>query len=540
MTMSQEDFLADALSCGSALIGEASPGQQLSVRNDAWSAFCQTLLTPANIQSPELKTYTERLRDIDRIYSASLVYASAQPALRRKSLAMYFTPPPLSEYVLDRVERFGVDFGTGRFIDPSAGGASFIGPIASRMRENGATPQHVLASLTGIEIDPALAEFARAAAASVIEQDATDVVLTGNGLKLGELGTYDAVIGNPPYRVLSPTERKRMPLWAKETLGAYANLYALFIMRGLQLLHDGGLLAFLVPTSFIVGQYFGHLRHHLTSQSTVLAIDTISQRKKVFRDVSQDVCLLICRKGITKHGSYRADARMVDKSMKWRQQDKYLMDSSSEKPWYAAPPVAKDSTAQTLEDFGYQVRCGSIVHNRDKGLSSGVRRKRRNAVPLVWGHVIKPGQNVEPASRRCQPGEGPVTYVSTLRSTPPLTCSSIVLQRTNSGDQVRRVRAGIVDQSWIDKYGGFYGENHVVIVSPLPETSQKISLRLLWRVLSSEAVDKRLRPLLSSNSINITALRKLPLPNFRYLHRRGMMDFSEAVFEAILEKAYSS
>ena len=221
MTMSQADFLADALNCGSALVGKSSLGQQQNTRNDVWSAFCQTLLTPAEIGSPELRKYTERLRDIDRIYAASLVYASAQPAERRKALAMYFTPPFLSEYVLDRLEHFDVDFVTGRFIDPSAGGASFIGPIASRMRTNGAAPKKVLASLTGIEIDPALAEFARVAATSVIEQDAAEVVVTGNGLELGELGTYDAVIGNPPYRVLSRAERECMPIWAKETLGTY-------------------------------------------------------------------------------------------------------------------------------------------------------------------------------------------------------------------------------------------------------------------------------------------------------------------------------
>ena len=408
------------------------------------------------------------------------------------------------------------------------------------MRDSGATPKQVLSSLTGIEIDPALAEFARVAATSVIEQDATEVVLTGNGLELGEIGTYDAVIGNPPYRVLTPAERKCMPVWAKETLGTYANLYALFMMRGLQLLKDGGVLAFLVPTSFITGRYFKHLRQHLTSQSRILAIDTISQRKKLFRDVSQDVCLLICRKGVPKRGARRADARIVNQGMKWRRQDRYLIDSYSDEPWHATPPVAKNSTVQTLEDYGYQVRCGSIVHNRDRGLLSGVRRKRRNAVPLVWGHVIKPGQNAEPASRRCQPGDGPVTFVSVLERTAPLTCPSIVLQRTNSGDQVRRIRAGIVDQTWIDKYGAFYAENHVEVISPLPEVNQEIGLRLLWRVLSSEAVDQRLRPLLSSNSVNIAALRKLPLPDFRYLRQQGILGIDEAAFEAILEKAYSS
>ena len=540
MTMSQADFLADALSFGNALLGEASQNQQQSFKNDAWSAFCQTLLTPADISSPELKQYAERLRDIDRIYSASLVYASAQPANRRKALAMYFTPPPLSEYVLDRLEHFGVDFGTGRFIDPSAGGASFIGPIASRMQTNGATPKQVLASLSGIEIDPALAEFARVAATSVIRQDAADLVVTGNGLELGELGTYDAVIGNPPYRVLSQAERRCMPEWAKETLGTYANLYALFIMRAIQLLNEGGVLALLVPTSFIAGQYFRQLRHYLTSQSRVLAIDTFSQRNKMFRDVSQDVCLLICRKEVPGQGSFSAEARMINQDMKWRKQHEYLIESSSDKPWCAVPPVSKNATTQTLEDFGYKVRCGSIVHNRDEGLFSGVGRRRCDAVPLVWGHVIKPGHNVEPASRRGQSGEGLVTFVSTLRRSPPLTCTSIVLQRTNSGDQVRRIRAGIVDQPWIDKYGGFYGENHVVIISPTPEIKQKISLRLLLRILLSEAVDRRLRPLLSSNSINVTALRMLQLPNFRLLTKLGALELGEDAFEGVVEQAYSS
>ena len=79
-----------------------------------------------------------------------------------------------------------------------------------------------------------------------------------------------------------------------------------------------------------------------------------------------------------------------------------------------------------------------------------------------------------------------------------------------------------------------------MVISPLPEVNQEIGLRLLWRVLSSEAVDQRLRPLLSSNSVNIAALRKLPLPDFRYLRQQGILGIDEAAFEAILEKAYSS
>jgi len=531
-------FLTNALRYGIAHVQATARNQQCFDKNQAWSVFCQTLLTPAKIPSRELKSYAKQLSSINRIYSASLVYAMAQPASRRKLLAMYFTPPSLSEYVLDRAESFGADFQYGRFIDPAAGGASFIGPIASRMRARGATSDQIVTALSGIEIDPALADFARAAAAKIIERDATDIVVTGDGLDLGEAGTFDAVIGNPPYRVMTPSERRLMPIWARPALGNYANLYALFILRGFQLLREGGILAFLVPTSFITGRYFKPFRKYIAAHSNVLAIDTIVRRKEMFRNVSQDVCLIICRKEKPATKEYRAEARKLDDNFKWHCSEKYLVETVCGAPWHTLSTNPKHATAISLADLGYQVRCGPIVHNRDEGLSEGTRRKRRRAVPLVWGHVIKIGQSVEPASRHRQPGQGLVTFASSDRYTPPTTQPSIVLQRTNSGDQSRRIRAGFVDQMWIDKYGGFYGENHVVIVSPLPNVEQLVDLTLLWRILSSAAVDRRLRTLLTSNSVNVTSLRDLPMPNVKRLLREDILKIDDKTFEAFLEEAY--
>ena len=484
-----------------------------------------------------LRRYCEPLSAIERIYSASLVYALAQTPARRKRLAMYFTPPHLSAYVLDRVEQFGVDFKTARFIDPAAGGASFIGPIAHRKLIKGVTPERAIGSVFGVEIDPGLADFARVAARSVVGIDARKMVATGDGLKLGEEGGFDCVIGNPPYRVLSPNQRKRMPIWAKQTLATYANLYALFILRSLRLLRDGGTMALLVPTSFITGMYFSALRAHISSQSEVLAIDTFDQRKEFFRDVSQDVCLLVCRK-TQQPKAQLASARVVDGDLTWRAAQAIKISPGCGSAWLPHQVIDGGSSFATLETYGYAVKCGSVVHNRDIGLSQGIRRKRKNAVPLVWGHAIKPGAIVFPASRNAPPGKGKITFVSTTRATPPITAPSIVMQRTTSGDQAQRIRAGIIDQSWITTYGGFYGENHVVIISPMPDKSQVIDLRALLQILSSKAVDQRLRPLLSSNSVNITALRNLPLPDVSQLSPAILQNPQAEAFETALEKAY--
>jgi len=538
MEMSESLFVADAFEQGKIDTKERYRGRQRAGRNGAWSEYCQSLLVPTTIARSDLKSFAGSLTTIDRIYSASMVYALAQTKLRRKTLAMYFTPPSLSEYVLDRVESFGANFVEHRFMDPAAGGASFIGPIARRMIERGATPTRVAEALHGVEIDPALADFARAAARTVVGHPVDHLITCGDGLIHGESGEFDAVIGNPPYRVLTPAQRKRMPTWAKPILGNYANLYSLFILRGLQLLRENGLLAFLVPTSFITGNYFGTLRQHISEVSTVLSIDIIEQRKEFFRDVSQDVCLLVCRKSIQRAKPYTAVARLVDKDMGARSLAKYTIEVSSNKPWLRTTGDRSQAKPETFESLGYFVRCGPIVHNRDEGLSEGIRRRRKSAVPLVWGHVIRPCLAVEPASRYSQPGEGQITFVSTARQTPPETKPSIVLQRTNSGDQDRRIRAGFVDSNWIDKYGGFYGENHVVVISPDATRTQRCSLHTLLRVISTKSVDRRLRPLLSSNSINVTALRELRLPRLSERNLRTIEGCSDKELEAIVEKAY--
>lgn len=531
-------FLADALEHGHTYIRSKSLNRRRDERNRAWSEFCQSLLVPADIAVSELKSYAEQQSTIERIYSASLVYAMAQPKARRKSLAMYFTPPALSEYVLNRVESFGANFEKHQFLDPAAGGASFIGPIASRMSARGATPAHISRALRGVEIDPALADFARAAARCVIERPADHLVTCGDGLIQGEPESFDAVIGNPPYRVLSPSQRKRMPVWAKSILGNYANLYSLFILKGLDLLRDDGLLAFLVPTSFITGNYFRPLRKYISENATILAIDMIAQRKEFFRDVSQDVCLLVCRKSASRSITYTAQARSVGRDLHWKRKTGYRISKASEAPWVRTAKQKPDIKYDTLESLGYTVRCGPIVHNRDKGLSEGIRRRRKGAVPLVWGHVIRPHVVVEPASRSRQPGDGKVTFVSTCRNTPPVTAPSIVLQRTNSGDQEKRIRAGFVDQSWIDKYGGFYGENHVVVIAPDPSKKQRCTLKALLKLISSKAVDHRLRPLLSSNSVNVTALRELQLPKLSSSKFKSIESCDYAQLEATIEEAY--
>ena len=69
-------------------------------------------------------------------------------------------------------------------------------------------------------------------------------------------GGFDVVIGNPPYiRQEQLSEYK--PLWQKEfeCYDGVADIYVYFFERGLQLLKEGGFLAYISPNKYFRSGY---------------------------------------------------------------------------------------------------------------------------------------------------------------------------------------------------------------------------------------------------------------------------------------------
>jgi type I restriction-modification system DNA methylase subunit len=83
-------------------------------------------------------------------------------------------------------------------------------------------------------------------------------------------GGFDIVIGNPPYiRQEQLSEFK--PLWQKnfECYDGVADIYVYFFERGLQLLKEGGFLAYISPNKYFRSGYGKKLRDYLTTRTTI-------------------------------------------------------------------------------------------------------------------------------------------------------------------------------------------------------------------------------------------------------------------------------
>ena len=99
-------------------------------------------------------------------------------------------------------------------------------------------------------------------------------------------GGFDAVIGNPPYRMLQPhnTGQGELDYIREHFVSAdfKVEMFHLFLQRGISLLDYGGLLGFIVPTTLLNNVYAEKLRRQVMATCQINTISVSTER--VFSD----------------------------------------------------------------------------------------------------------------------------------------------------------------------------------------------------------------------------------------------------------------
>lgn len=415
----------------------------------------------------------------------------------------------------------------GLLRDPACGAAALLLPA---LREHlvaswDSDPRLVLNGLPrlieGVDTDPAAVWVANVVMAAemlptfarVPERHRRPLPLlarVGDGLA-SDMTLARAVVMNPPYgRVkLSEADRARFA----DTLYGHANLYGIFVASAEQTLARDGVLAALVPTSFTAGRYFAPLRAMLSSRMRLQAIGFVEDRSGVFGSVLQETCLAAFtrkqarRTTVTSIGSAVTTVATVNTP---RGHDPWLLPRRTDLAQIAA---AAATLPLTLGDCGWRVSTGPLVWNRRK--SDLYARPGNHRHPIVWAADIDGGR------LHRDPARNETRYVRLAEKEHAaylLTEPAILAQRTTAPEQPRRIVAAQLTAANLEAWGHVVVENHVNVIRPA-QIVPLISPGLLYRLLTTETIDRLLRCISGSVALSAYELESLRLPDADTLAR---------------------
>ena len=477
------------------------------------------------------------------------LYARLLPQPHRKEHGVFYTPRPLVQRLLDQAQAAGYNWASGNIVDPSCGAGAFLVEAARRitLAMRVAAPEFVVAAISsrlrGWDLDPF---------ASWLAQLSVELVLlpqtAASGRRIGSVtetkdsladwrahkGKFDLVMGNPAFGRVpdSPALRQR---FARSLFG-HPNLYGLFMDLAVDLASKpSGLIAYVTPTSYLGGQYFKRLRRLLALEAPPISIDILEPRNQHFEDVLQEVALSVFRKGgrarrvasatLVANGHLSADER-----------GRFELPKNPESPWII-PRKSSDvelvrrlsSLTSRLSDWGYRVSTGPLVWNRKRDRLSDNRGSL--TYPVVWASSIRTGRFDPAANRR----NAPLFYHASHVGDPNLvTKPCILLQRTTSKEQHRRLVAATLPKSYLKHYGAAAVENHLNMVVPLT-ARPPVPMRVVQSFLDSAIADAVIRCISGSVALSATELEAMPLPAADEI----VAAFEAANFEDALTALYS-
>jgi hypothetical protein len=258
----------------------------------------------------------------------------------KKAGGIFITPRSIIAALMDRLP---LGFIPRRILEPSAG----TGEIA-----NYAKTRYPDAHIDAVEINPTIFEAIKRVSPpyNYLCADFTTWTPTDS---------YDLIVGNPPFVVC---DKNTVPEPYRAHMVGRPNLFGIFILHSLSMLKVGGILAFVVPASFLNAAYYAKIRNHMKATGTILSIDEYSDGG--FLETQQLTIGLV----------YRKDREDSDDSLE-KNLDTLLSDGCAYSLCFNGDFIFSSNVASlrtlftgatTLARMGIRVRTGTVVWNERK------------------------------------------------------------------------------------------------------------------------------------------------------------------------------
>ena len=229
---------------------------------------------------PRLDRHVLNIDDLEPLCAAAL-------APFRKRDGIYYTPRPVAERIVSTALDALPDLNRKtvpclRIIDPACGCGAFLAAAMRILHDRfGVLPRPE--NICGIELQPLAAEVAalrlRWLYLSLTGSPGAPRIVCADALnkKLFPAGTFDLVLGNPPFvpiDAIPGAQKKRLRAQYRFTNGRF-NLFSLFIELGAKLAREGGVCGWLAPDRLLLNTQGAAMRRWLLTEQRLISVSSL-------------------------------------------------------------------------------------------------------------------------------------------------------------------------------------------------------------------------------------------------------------------------
>jgi len=288
---------------------------------------------------------------------------------------------------------------------------------------------------------------------------------------------YDLIIGNPPYLVCDKTD---IPTEYSKYIHGRPNIFGIFILHSLSLLKPGGIMALIIPNSFLNSLYYSKIRNYIKETCTIINIADYSSLND-FIDTEQSTFGLIIEKNIDHIKPTECKYSMLFNG-------NYIFTNNSDD----LKEILGNST--TIKKMGLAVRTGQIVWNEVKDELT----YNKDDTILIYNSNISKDNKFDLKKFK---NEEKKQYINRDGRIDPV----LVVNRGN-GNSSYKLNYAII------KTGPFLIENHLNEIYSPKKMSNNDLLRLYEKIIKSfenPKTKKFIKLFLGNNSLSKTELESI-------------------------------
>ena len=318
------------------------------------------------------------------------------------------------------------------------------------------------------------------------EQNNTITLEQHDFLKYNVDKKYDLIIGNPPFFVMKKGEvdKKYYNLFEGRP-----NIFVLFIIHSLTLLNENGVIAFVLPSSFLNCSYYNNLRKEIFNKYKILNI--VSCKEDKFLETQQKTIVIIFQK-------VSNTVNIVKNNKLFTFINGDYISFNTKVDIFEINNITKNTT--TLDDLGFSVGVGNVVWNQNKERLTSDSSKLR----IIYSSDIKNGELIMKINKPNKSGTKH-NYIDIENTTIKTYDKPVLITPRGYG-----VGTYSLDYCIVDLREKYVLENHIIAIEPKKDMKREDILEAYRRIITSfndERTKKFVSLYFGNCAINTTELQ---------------------------------